>query len=355
MGKLWYSNSYLATTENPRVNDDILANSSPTGEVKAIPLPIDQLELFESGQPFNVGNATFIPNQIDPDSRRIGKFYTGVLTFQHQLTRTTSYQLEYQGVSTSRVYEDGPAGPGSFEPAATIQNSFNGYTNSGQAHIEQKAGRHNRISGGYDYERERYVSLNGTYSAPTSTGSTRFYQRSSSFYVQDLISLADGRLQITVGGRAQVFNLKVPEFSGYTTSPYQDAPLITPPTAYTADGAISYFIRSSGTKLRAHAGNSYRAPSGYERFGGDSGFYYGDPTLGPERALAGDAGIDQKLMGSKITISATAFYTKLQESIIFSNSLGGSTPPEPTDPTDPSVPTDPVVPVDPFGRSFGDR
>ena len=229
MGKLWYSNSYLATTENPTVNDDILANSPPTGEVKAIALPIDQLELFETGQPFNAGSATFIPNQIDPDSRRMGNFYTGVITFQHQLTRTTSYQLEYQGVSTSRVYEDGPAGPGSFEPAATIQNSFNGYTNAGQAHIEQKAGRHNRISGGYDYERERYVTLNGTYSAPSSTGSTRFKQRSSSFYVQDLISLADGRLQMTVGGRAQVFNLKVPQFSGYTTSPYQDAPLITPP------------------------------------------------------------------------------------------------------------------------------
>jgi iron complex outermembrane receptor protein len=332
MGKLWYSNSYLATTENPTVNSDILANSSPTGEVKAIALPIDQLELFEKGQPFNAGNATFIPNQIDPDSRRMGNFYTGVITFQHQLTRTTSYQLEYQGVSTSRVYEDGPAGPGSFEPPASAQNSFNGYTNSGQAHIEQKAGRHNRLSGGYDYERERYVTLNGTYSAPSSTGSTRFKQRSSSFYVQDLISLADGRLQISVGGRAQVFNLKVPQFSGYTSSPYQDATVITPPTAYTADGAMSYFIRSSGTKLRAHAGNSYRAPSGYERFGGDNGSYFGDPTLGPERALAGDAGIDQKLMGSKLTLSGTAFYTKLQESILFVNEL----------------PAD-----DPFGRTFG--
>ncbi|HET9129916.1 MAG TPA: TonB-dependent receptor, partial [Terriglobia bacterium] len=262
-GKLWYSNSYLAITGNPTVNDDVLANSAPTGEVKAIPLPIDQLELYEKGQPFNVGNATFIPNQIDPDSRRMGNFYTGVLGFQHLLTNTTSYQLEYHGVSTSRTYEDGPAGPGTFEPVSLVQNSFNGYTNSGLAHIEQKAGRHNRLSGGYDYERERYVSLNGTYSAPSSTGSTRFKQRSSSFYVQDLISLADSRLQITVGGRAQVFNLKIPQFAGYT-SPYQDVTLIAPPTAYTADGAIAYFIRSSGTKLRAHAGNSYRAPSGYE-------------------------------------------------------------------------------------------
>ena len=345
-GKLWYSNSYLATTENPTVNSDILAGLPSTGEVKAIALPLDQLQLFETGQPFNVGNATFIPNQIDPDSRRMGNFYTGDLLFQHQLTRTTSYQLEYQGVSTSRVYQDGPAGPGSFEPAKSVQNSFNGYTNSGQAHIEQKAGRHNRLSGGYDYERERYVSLNGTYSAPSSTGSTRFKQRSSSFYAQDLISLADSRLQISVGGRAQVFNLKDPQFEGYT-SPYVGSTLIAPPTAYTADGAISYFIRSSGTKLRAHAGSSYRAPSGYERFGGDSGFFYGDPTLAPERARAMDGGIDQNLFGSRVTISGTAFYTRLQESILFSNSLGG---PAPADPTDPSAP---IGPFDPYGRSSG--
>src|SRR6185436_17876927 len=147
MGKLWYSNSYLATTENPTLNSDILANSPSTGEVKAIALPIDQLELFESLQPFNAGNATFIPNQIDPDSRRMGNFYTGVLSFQHQVSHNTSYQLAYQGVSTSRVYSDGPAGPGSFEPAATTQNSFSGYTNSGQAHVEQQVGRYNHISG----------------------------------------------------------------------------------------------------------------------------------------------------------------------------------------------------------------
>ena len=345
-GKLWYANSYLATTENPSVNSDILATLPSSGEVKAVPLPIDQLQLLETGQPFDIGNATFIPNQIDPDSRRIGKPYTGDLLFQHQLTRTTSYQLEYQGVGTSRIYSDGPAGAGSFEPATPTQNSFYGYTNSGQFHIEQKAGRHNRLSGGYDYERERYVNLNGNYNTPSSTGSTRFKQRSSSFYAQDLISLADNRLQISAGGRAQVFNLKDPQFTGYT-SPYAGSTLIAPPTAYTGDGAISWFIRSSGTKLRAHAGSSYRAPSGYERFGGASGFYYGDPTLAPERARSADGGIDQNLFGSRVTISATAFYTRLQESIIFSNSLGG---PAPADPTDPNAP---VGPFDPYGRSIG--
>jgi iron complex outermembrane receptor protein len=37
----------------------------------------------------------------------------------------------------------------------------------------------------------------------------------------------------------------------------------SPPAAYTGDGSAAYFIRRTGTKLRAHAGRGYRAPSLY--------------------------------------------------------------------------------------------
>ena len=36
---------------------------------------------------------------------------------------------------------------------------------------------------------------------------------------------------------------------------------ITPERSLTGDGSIAYFIRSSNTKLRAHVGNGFRAPS----------------------------------------------------------------------------------------------
>ncbi len=52
-GKIWYSNNYLASTESPTFTAAVLANSPATGEVKAVALPIDQLELFEKKQPFN--------------------------------------------------------------------------------------------------------------------------------------------------------------------------------------------------------------------------------------------------------------------------------------------------------------
>ena len=72
-----------------------------------------------------------------------------------------------------------------------------------------------------------------------------------------------------------------------------------------------------------HVGNSYRAPSAFERFGGSfssfsSSFsFWGDPRLRPERSAAFDGGIDQWLFDSKLQLSATVFYTELQESIIF--------------------------------------
>ena len=93
--------------------------------------------------------------------------------------------------------------------------------------------------------------------------------------------------------------------------------------------SVAYFLRASGTKLRAHAGRGYRAPSLYERFGT---FYssfgygvYGDPRLNPNRSIGGDAGIDQAFGAGRVRASATYFYTRLQQVIGF-GSLAGSDP-----------------------------
>ncbi|HLQ77216.1 MAG TPA: TonB-dependent receptor, partial [Terriglobia bacterium] len=331
-GRLWYSNSYTASTESPTFTAAVLANSPSTGEVKAVALPIDQLALFEKGQAFNAGNATYIPNQIDPDGRRLGTFFSGGTTLQHQISSSSSYHVTYQGVKTTRTYLDGPAGPGSFEPTSATRSNFDGYTNTLQARFDQRVGSYNLISLGYEFEDERYVSFNGSaYDTTASSSSIKLPQRSNALYFQDQISLMAGRLQVTIGGRTQWFNLKDPVFAGFT-SPYTGTTLITPPTAYTGDAALAYFIPQSNTKFRGHVGNSFRAPSGYERFGGGSGFYYGDPRLSPERSVAVDGGIDQKLFQSKLTLSGTIFYTNLQQTILFANSLPSG---------------------DPFGRFFG--
>ncbi|MCA1631081.1 MAG: TonB-dependent receptor [Acidobacteria bacterium] len=84
--------------------------------------------------------------------------------------------------------------------------------------------------------------------------------------------------------------------------------------------------------MRAHAGNGYRAPSLFERFGSSfsslfGGFSpFGDPRLAPERAIAFDAGIDQTFSRNRARLSATYFYTRLQEVIVFD--FTGLVPPD---------------------------
>jgi vitamin B12 transporter len=235
-------------------------------------------------------------------------------------------------VKTTRTGIDGPAGPGSFEPAvAGPVYNLDGYTHTVQARLDQRAGRFNLFSIGYEFESESYVSFSGDdYSTSASSNYVKLPQSSNAVYFQDQIRLAGGRLQVVVGGRAQFFNLGDPIFAGQT-SVYSGATVVSPPTAYTGDGAFAYFVSQSNTKLRGHVGNSFRAPSGYERFGGGFGSYFGDPRLSPERSVAFDGGIDQKLFSSRLTLNGTFFYTDLQQRIDFV-----------------SLPFD-----DPFGRTFG--
>jgi len=90
----------------------------------------------------------------------------------------------------------------------------------------------------------------------------------------------------------------------------------------TGDGAIAYFIRRSGTKLRAHVGNGFRAASLFERFGegtfsGAGLTRFGDPTLKAEQSISADGGFDQRLGNDRVMFGATYFYTRLQRVIAF--------------------------------------
>lgn len=303
-GRLWWGNGYLATTESPSFTPSILANFPASGPVPAI------------------ANVTFIPSRVDPDARRASDFITGLATFQHEISANRSYRISYSGVSTKRTHLDGPAGPGSFEPAFPNRSKFDGRTDTVQARSDQRLGSWNLVTAGYEFEREAYFSFGTDKSPNPPTNSTDLQQHTHAVFAQDQVQLLEGRLQLNLGARAQFFDLRTPTFSGSTQSPYLGVSAKTP-DAYTGDGALAYFIPGSRTKLRSHVGNSFRSPSPYERFGSSfSSFarsfsYYGDPRLRPERAIAVDGGIDQWLVGSKVQLSGTYFYTNLQETIIF--------------------------------------
>lgn len=295
----------------------------PAGIVNAIALAPAELRRFEAGVPvsqLNVGPATFIPSANDPDNEREADFFAGALTFSQQPTDTFGYTVNYQALLTHRTTLNGPLGAG-FQPfGGSEQSDFDGRIHTLNARFNLRTGQVNFISGGYEFERENFKNLSFPVN-PADNSTVDVTQKSHAFFVQDQLRLLEDRLQLSAAFRTQVFQLEQPRFTPSAGSPYSSLTFTSPPTAYTGDGSIAYLFRSSGTKLRAHAGNGYRAPSLFERFGtffSSFGFsVFGDPRLRPDRAIAVDGGIDQTFYKNRFRASATYFYTRLQEVIVF--------------------------------------
>ena len=277
-------------------------------------------------------DVNFVVDRNDPDNFQKSKFFNGQIVLTQILSDKLLFQGFYSGLKTSRENDNGIAGIG-FQSAS--RSVFDGTIQTANGHLKWTPNSANEITAGYEFEHEKYGNDGFT---PSGAGDffTRARQSSNTLYVQDLISLLGGNLQIAGGARAQFFDLKTPSFS-VNNSPYTDITLENPPTAYTFDGAASYFFDKSGTKIRAHVGNGYRVPSLYERFGT---FYatfltpnrfvaLGAPDLKPEKTIAFDFGVEQNLFKNRARLSATYFYTKLIDTI------GYGTLPQP----------------DPFGRS----
>ncbi len=321
-GRAWGADAFLGLAESPAFPAEIVANFPASGSVPARALPVDQLDLFERKLPFSPGSATFVPSPIDPDNRRSSSFAATAVTLRHQVSAGSSYRVAYQHVASRRSYQDGPAGPGLYDPAFSNDSRFEGQTHLLQARTDQSIGSRNLLSLGYEFEAEMFNNFNTDESPQPTVSEARMDQISHAVFGQDQIRMLDGRLHVSLSGRLQSFDPGSPRFTG-ATSPYETTSVARPGNAYTGDVAAAYFIQASQTKLRAHAGNAFRAPSIYERFGGafspfSGGFdYWGDPRLGPERSVAIDGGVDQWLYGSKVRLSGTFFYTDLQETIIF--------------------------------------
>ena len=301
-------------------------NSSPFAASK---LPSDTLLTAIPG-------ITYTPAADDPDYRRSSYMVSGLVSIQQQVTNTISVRAGYQGLSTSRDNRDGPGGT-SFQPRFSNSNLFDARIDTLQTRADLRLGRASLLSGGYEFERESFDNLS---TDPNTNARLRINERSGSLYFQEQTRLLHDRLQVSFSGRTQWFDLSLPQFTGGRPL-YAGVAIQPPPHSYTGDVSVSYFIPKLGTKLRAHGGNGYRAPSLYERFGASFFFgsfsAYGDPRLRPERSIAFDFGFDQYLANSKLRLSGTYFYTRLQEVIGFDS--GGFVKPS----------------TDPFGRFGGYR
>lgn len=263
---------------------------------------------------------TFAPDADDPDSTRAARIFAGALRLSAHPVESLTLSAGYQGLLTRRRLANGPAGPG-FQPSGNESSFYDGDIHTADARVDWRLGRHQLIDAGYEFEYEKY----GNHSLmpdPADNSAIDASQRSHALFAQDQISLLGDRLQVAGSYRAQFFSVAQPLLTPSSSAPYTGLKLVSPPAAQTGDGSAAYFFRRSGTKLRAHVGRGYRAPSLYERFGTfySSLFGYtalGDPRLNPERSVAIDAGIDQTAWNGRARLSATYFYTQLQEVIAF--------------------------------------
>jgi iron complex outermembrane receptor protein len=330
--RVYASDAFAQLNEDPQAVGAIPA----AGIVEARPLSRDELRRYERGTPLNqlnLGGATFLPAANDPDFSRAGRFFSGALVFAQRPSEAFGYSVAYHGLVTRNSFREGPAVPGSpadffFEPQGSTVNDFDGSVHALDARADFRLGRHNLINAGYEFEREnfftRFLDV-----APSGDSSADVNERSHSFFIQDQLRFLGDRLQLSAAFRAQTFRLGTPAFTPAAGAPYAGLSFDSPPNAYTGDGSIAYLFRAAGTKLRAHLGNGYRKPSLYERYGTfySSFFGYsalGDPRLAPERSLAFDAGVDQTLASNRVRLSASYFYTRLQEVVAF-----GDTPADP--------------------------
>ena len=277
-------------------------------------------------------NVNFVSDANDPDNFQKSNFFSGQFVLTQIISSKLFFQGSYQGLKTARRNTNGVLGVG-FQPFGGEETSiFEGFIQTANARFNWTPNRFHEITFGYEYEREKFGN-DGFTSDGFGNFSTRARQASNTFYAQDLLSFFNHRLQIAGGFRGQFFNLENPAFSA-ANPPYSNLTLENPPTAFTFDGAVSYFFAGRGTKIRAHVGNGYRVPSLYERFGT---FYssfsqafvaLGDPNLKPERSIAFDGGIEQNFFEQRVKITAVYFYTRLIDTIGFGNVVAdiGTTP-----------------------------
>lgn len=264
----------------------------------------------------------FVPDLNDPDAFRKTELFQGSVTLRHKLSSRISYYAGFGAVAADRRFYDGPdsnqriidlitAAQGFF-PRSTSDTRFEGRTWTFNGGVNIQLDRHNLFSLGVEAEKERLTQRTDFF------GRESFSQKTYGIYLQNQSSYLNNRLQLAVAGRIQSFDLDTPaNLRGVPAADLERLRRVGVPRAYTGDGSISYAF--SSTKLRAHVGNSFRAPSLSERFSAfDSSFNpirIGNPFLRPERVLSVEAGIDQSLWQNRLRMGATYFYNRRQEII----------------------------------------
>lgn len=273
---------------------------------------------FAGGSQFPraVAGVSFQPDFNNPDQGRRHRLLVGSVRLTQQLNESLSYSVAYQRTASNRRNYNGPRTDprfSSFYPFGDFEfvSLSRGTTDTLDARLNVRIGDSNLVTTGFEFEDESAVQeFNPAASVPAPTDK----QLTFAVFGQDQLSFLEDRLQLSFGIRGQSFRLREADRPGALAA-------INTKSAITGDGSIAYLFPSTNTKIRAHVGNGFRAPSLYERFGfgvfGREIRRFGDPTLKAEQSISVDAGLDQRLARDRVRLGVTWFYTHLQRAIVY--------------------------------------
>ena len=295
--------NFFGNIANARVNDS--------------PFPLAAAFATSERFPEAVEGVTFQPDFNNPDQGRRNRLLVGAARFSQVVSDTVSYSVAYQRVSSDRRNYNGPAVDPRFTSFVGFEFEFlninNGDVDTVDSRVNFRFSKSNLLTTGFEFERESLFQSSTPSFATLNNTTDR--QRTFAVFAQDQLSFLDDRLRLSLGVRGQWYRISSADRPGVLQGRETE-------NSVTGDGAVAYFIRSSGTKLRAHVGNGFRAPSLFERFGegnfGGAGVVrFGDPTLKAEQSISVDGGFDQRLANDRVLLGATYFYTRLQRVIGF--------------------------------------
>lgn len=289
------------TIANARVNDSPFALPAAFADFVSPAIP----------------GVTFQPDFNNPDQGRRNRLLVGSGRFSHVITDRISYSLAYQHVSSDRRNYNGPQIDPRFASFVGFEFEFfnlnEGTTDTLDGRVNLRLARSNLATIGFEYERESFFqSAQPSFNAFNNTTDR---QRTFAIFGQDQLSFLNDRFRLSVGVRGQWYRIRSADRPGFLQGRETESSI-------TGDGSIAYFINRTGTKLRAHVGNGFRAASLFERFGegtfaGVGLTRFGDPTLRAEQSISVDGGFDQRLASDRFLFGATYFYTRLQRAIGF--------------------------------------
>ena len=119
----------FASDASVGLNEDAIPLGAPgPGIVEASPVTEAVVRRYEEGTPLaslEAGAANFLPSTNDPDARQETRFLS-VLARIGQTAGNRSWSVRFHQLETRRSNEDGPAGPGVFDPPELQTTTWDG-------------------------------------------------------------------------------------------------------------------------------------------------------------------------------------------------------------------------------------